>query len=389
MLRRAIYGKVKMMEQEELRAKIIKRFPFTASSIMYEQAMRYALECDTIESVQCRYECLLACLNALNLVDANYAWIAKPVINEDNGQHNEDNMETDEVKKTRCRRFSIETKEIFFGHQIPIKQNVVVLQIKDIHQELLIADTIICLSKHRQEIGSILNADTDQLIAVLANTGLYTAAAKLTFKLEKGIAPVLESLAAACVRASEENSNEVWSWLQENDIADLPQKNSAVDMAWKLLENLLHDYERDNETTLRKSVTNKILSLGEFLPHWLYLSYKKTNPSELLYLYVNHGRLIEATELAVDYVSAMLRFGGEFFGLKNSMHITLPPMCLPVNTIDLLLYGLELNANQEECYQESLDELKRVVGFYMKTAKEVSDSKIRYASDVVEKIDVR
>lgn len=65
---------------------------------MYEQAMRYSLECDTIESVRCRYECLLACLNSLNLVDENYAWIAKPVINEDNG-HESDDMETNEVRK--------------------------------------------------------------------------------------------------------------------------------------------------------------------------------------------------------------------------------------------------------------------------------------------------
>lgn len=103
--------------------------------------------------------------------------------------------------------------------QIPIKQNVCVLQIKDIRQELLIADTILSLSKHREEIGSYLNADTDQLIAVLANTGLYTTAVKLTSRLEKSLVPVFESLAAACVRASEENTNEVWSWLQENDIA--------------------------------------------------------------------------------------------------------------------------------------------------------------------------
>lgn len=246
-----------------------------------------------------------------------------------------------------------------------------------------------CLSKHRQEIGSILNADTDQLIAVLANTGLYTAAVKLTSKLEKSLAPIFESLAAACVRASEENSNEVWSWLQENDIADLPQKNSAVDMAWKLLEVLLDDYESDNSTILRKAVTSKILSLGEFLPHWLYLSYKKSNASELLNLYVTHGRLIEASELAVDYVSAMLRFGGEFFGLRNSMHITLPPMCLPVNTLDLLIYGLELNIDQDECYQECLNELKNVIAYYMKTAKEVSDNKIRYAADIAVGIDVR
>lgn len=50
---------------------------------MYEQAMRYQLECDTAISLQCRYDCLLSCLNALNMVHPDYAWIAKPVINDD------------------------------------------------------------------------------------------------------------------------------------------------------------------------------------------------------------------------------------------------------------------------------------------------------------------
>lgn len=55
----------------------------TASSIMYEQAMRYMLECDAVDAMQLRCECLLACMNALYLVDEKYRWIAKPVVNDD------------------------------------------------------------------------------------------------------------------------------------------------------------------------------------------------------------------------------------------------------------------------------------------------------------------
>lgn len=62
---------------------------------MYEQAMRFALECESFSAIQCRYKCLLSCLNTLSLVDEKYAWIAKPVINED--ATDSDDMDTDEV----------------------------------------------------------------------------------------------------------------------------------------------------------------------------------------------------------------------------------------------------------------------------------------------------
>lgn len=151
-------------------------------------------------------------------------------------------------------------------------------------------------------------------------------------------------------------------------------------MAWKLLEKLISDHEMDNQhsTVLRKSVTNKILSLGEFLPHWLYVSYKKSNPSEMLQLYVNNGRLIEATDLAKEYIWAMIKSGGEYFGLKNSIQFMLPALCFPVNTIDLLIYGLELNSQYDEEYSECLKDLTDLVQYYVDIAKDVSNSKVQY-----------
>lgn len=213
-----------------------------------------------------------------------------------------------------------------------------------------------------------------------SHSGLYTDAVKLANAFEKPVTSILVSLTFACVSATEENSNEsTWSWLQENDLADLPQKNSSTEMAWKLLERLVMSNETDGGSTIiHKAITNKILGLGEFLPNWLFLSYRRLNPSELLNLYVSHGRLIEATDLAKEYIAAMTASGGEYFGLKNALHATLPALCLPVNTIDSLLHNLSLNSTEDAEYAYCYEDLSKTVDKYMSTAERVSNDKIRY-----------
>lgn len=329
-----------------------------AASIIYEQALRFSLECDTLSGVERRYECLLACLTTLNLVDDNYKWIARPMLNDEPRSSSADQMETDDNEPT---------------------QNVTILEIKDLRRELLLTDAIISLTKHRKELSSIINADAKELIPVLANTGLYTVAVKLAREYGRCVGNILQSLSFACIRATDDNPNETWTWLQENDLADLPHKNSAKDMAWSLLQHLIDQNESQGSSKLHKDVVSKILSLGEYLPHWLYLSYRRINPTELLNLYVNHGRLVEATDLAKEYILAMTRTGGEYFGLTNALHSTTPAMCFPINTIDVLLHNLHLNATHDKEYKELHDDLEGVVGNYVKSAVEVSQNKIEYA----------
>ncbi len=52
---------------------------FSAGSVMYEQAMRLALEVPTLGGLQQQAKCYLAAINSLRLVHPNYAWIVKPV----------------------------------------------------------------------------------------------------------------------------------------------------------------------------------------------------------------------------------------------------------------------------------------------------------------------
>lgn len=330
-----------------------------AASVMYVQALRCMLEFNTLPGVERRYECLLACITALELAEENYRWIARPVISEDQQDvsMNDDDMEVD--------RSMPESK-------------IVVLDIHDIRKELLLTEAIITLAKHRKELNTIVNADANELIAILSNAGLYTDAVKLAKEFGRTIGNILQSLAFACIRTTDENSNDAWTWLQENDIADLPQKDSPSDMSWMLLNRLIKEHEEADSTDLHKAVANKVLSLGEFLPHWLFLSYRQRNPAELLNLYVTHGRLVEATDLAKEFIAAMINTGGEYFGLRNAMHSTLPPLCFPINTIDTLLRSLKLNRREDEEYATCYDELNHSVDQYMQLAERVSVDRIQF-----------
>lgn len=331
-----------------------------AAAVMYEQALRCQLETKTLAGIEHKYECLLACVTALSLADQEYQWIARPVLNEDlHEEWDENGMETDEIAP---------------------KQKVVVCELAEIRKEMLLTDAIITLAKHRKELNTIVNATPDDAIAILSNAGLYTDAVKMANEFGKPIGNILQGLAFACVRTADESSNDSWNWLQENDLADIPQKSSPGSVAWELLRRLVQENEANGLTTLHKAVTNKLLALGEFLPHWLHLSYRERNASELLNLYVSHGRLVEATSLAKEYIAAMTNTGCEYFGLKNAMHASRPALCLPINTIDSLLVNLKINSNEDDEYAECHNELTQAVDKYLSTAERVSIDKIQYAN---------
>lgn len=299
-----------------------------ASAIMYERAMRYLRECDSADAMQARHQCLLACLNALHLIDKNYAWIAKPVIADDD----DDVMEFDESHAKKH-----------------YQEKVIVLEIKDVEKELLVCESVLLISKFNNQLGSILKAGPSELVAILSNQGLYIAAVRLSNKFNLSIAPVLESLAIACVNASDEDMDDSMDWLFENIITDV---SLSIDAVWDLLKNLLMENEKEGSTELHKAVARKIIQMGSFLPQWLLSSYKKLDTSELLYLLVTNGRLMEATDLAVEFIRAMIEGGVEYFGLRNKLESVLPPLCLPIQTLDLLLYGLNLNVKNDDTNDE-------------------------------------
>lgn len=82
------------------------------------------------------------------------------------------------------------------------------------------------------------------------------------------------------------------------------------------------------------------------------VNFQKRNPAELLRLILNSGRILEATDLAVDYINAVLGEGKEHFGLKTPLVATAPEAWLPYNTLELLLLELEHASKEDHTYIE-------------------------------------
>lgn len=125
-------------------------------------------------------------------------------------------------------------------------------------------------------------------------------------------------------------------------------------MCWRILERCIMKYERKNETVLHRACANELLVICYFLPTWLLKSYKKLNSSELLRLYLQHGYLEEASDLACEYLNAALGVGREDFSIEAPLHAMSPPLCMPLDTIDILLLELK-HHNLEENLQKTLN----------------------------------
>lgn len=310
-----------------------------ASFAIYEQAMRCQLESDSVELMQKRYDSLLICLNCMPLIEERFRFITRPKINTDGmmDEDDDDDVEDDKWDWEEHNNFSPDD----LSDDNPFKDKILILTPEDIRKELLQTEALLLISKQRSEIGAFINAGPQELAVILCNCGLYTSAMKLATGCKIALNTIFDSLAGVCVRSGTEGPNEAWEWLQENDLADLPHKSSAADMAWALLKKLVEENENGTFTIVRKVVVNKILAMGGVVPQWLFNSYKANNSAELLRLYVQHGRLLEAAEYAKEIINAMLGCGSEYFDFKKPIAVSNPSLCLPIGPLSILLGNLE------------------------------------------------
>lgn len=315
-----------------------------ASFAIYEQAMRCQLESDSVELMQKRYDSLLVCLNCMPLIEERFRFITRPKINKDGMMEDED--DEDEESKWDWDNTNSTFNPEDLPDENPFKEKISVLTPEDIRKELLQTEALLLISKQRSEIGSFINAGPQELAVMLCNCGLYTAAIKLATGCKIPLNPIFDSLTGACVRTGTEGPNEAWEWLQENDLADIPHKSSAADMAWALLKKLVEENENGTFTSVRKVVVNKILGMGGVVPQWLFNSYKANNSAELLRLYVQYGRLLEAADYAKEFINAMLGCGSEYFDFKKPIAVSNPSLCLPIGPLSILMGNL--NAEKDD-----------------------------------------
>lgn len=335
-----------------------------AASVMYEQGMRLGQESHSPTIILKQSRCLLACINALHLVNEKYRWIVRPVA--DQSQAGEANP----IKKR-----SIDGREVL---HYKVKKQVEVLELKDIKNEYYIVTARLKLAKLSPELQTIARAGPSELVAILSSVGLYTTALHLCDRFNIPKSSVLESLASQCVRLCQHEDVNAWDWLIHNEIFDKGVSDSNVtNISWRLLEHLTLKHEKDNSSELHKAVAKKLLYHGAFLPQWLMSSYKKRNAAELLRLILNTGRLLEANALALEYIGAVLGRGKEYFGLETPLVATAPATWLPLNTLELLLLELEHASKTDHMYIECYEELKEVLDYYVETVVRVSEDMIQ------------
>ncbi|XP_034185245.1 nuclear pore complex protein Nup160 [Osmia lignaria lignaria] len=339
-----------------------------AASVMYEQAMRLSQESQSVPVVSRQAQCLLACINALHLVSENYRWIVRPVID----QNYSEEMDDQDIQSRR----SMSDKEIL---NYNIKKQIEVLELNDIKKEYYIVDARLKVSKINSELQVVTHAGPSELVIILSTIGLYTTALHLCDEFKINKSSVFESLTSQCIRLSRREDSNAWDWLIQNDIFDIGLTNTNLtNTAWGLLQYLTLSHEKDRSSELHKAVSRKLLQEGAFIPQWLLMSYKKRNAAELLRLMLNTGRILEASDLAVEYIHAVMGSGKiEHFGLQSFLTARDPPVWLPFNTLEILLYELKEASEENSIFSEGYQKLQEALNIYKEKVIRVSQDMIQ------------
>lgn len=213
----------------------------SAAVTMYEKAMRCTQLPSLQESLEFRYDSLLACINALNLINKEYAFIAKPVLD-----------------------------DYFNSNNVRDLKEVVVVDLNDLHKELLVTQAMITVEKYKKNVKSLISTGPTELIELLNNEKCYTNSLKLAKGLQLDLTSIFDSLTLACIQINENNGSE---WLNRNVLTYINIGRDDTNTAWNFLQYVLME-EVKTAPKYFKVVSRQILANHTHLPLWLYKAYK-------------------------------------------------------------------------------------------------------------------
>ncbi|XP_052066058.1 nuclear pore complex protein Nup160-like isoform X1 [Mytilus californianus] len=342
-----------------------------AGSVMYEHAMRLSRECSGKRGLQRQAQCYLAAMNALRLVDSQYAWIVKPV-------------PSAKPKVFLGNYTAYSPKRLYDGieKQEIMMKKLEIVELGDIEKEFMLVDARLRLYGKESDQGfhSGPISRPDEIVGQLVNVGLYDRAVIISHLFNLKLHTVMESLALRCVNLARSNvgimATDCYDWLQDNNVtlSCVMQNSSAADMGWSLLQNYLEMYE-EKTSQYHRCVAVKLLSHGFPLPTWLVNSFKKINMSELLKIYIDFDLLEDGVLLTMEYIDAIVDSltGQERtqFGLKGCGTQVSQSSWLPYTYIDQLLLGLK--DNRHERIYELYDFLHTKLLHYFRRVETLSD----------------
>ncbi|XP_077979037.1 nuclear pore complex protein Nup160-like [Glandiceps talaboti] len=334
-----------------------------AGSVMYEYGLRAGREIPGLQGLQRQVKCYVAAINSLHLVNPRHAWITKP---------SPANIQQDiDVP-------GMSPKRNYDGEMIehsPMTKHIEVLEIGDLQKEYMLASARLKLIQYDPDAGFMAGPvmSAEETVSMLVKTGLFDTAISICNNFNLAYSSVFEALVSKCCHGSSDSY--AWNWLTVNDTSHLSSTTEirASELSWRLLEYYFQRLDSDGENGYRKVVASKLLSLGVPLPCWLIHSYKRKNTPELLQLYINFDLLEEATNLALEFIDAVLGKGKEHFGLKSCLQGSQASnMWLPYTAIDQLLYILK-ESKGDPHFQQLYHALNDKLKVYFTTTESVSE----------------
>ena len=317
-----------------------------AASVMYECAQRLSAEGVGEAGLKEQMKCYLACMNALQLLPSEMAWILKP----------KPTSEEDSLADTDARS---SIKRCILGERVYRKKDsagkkkhkggVEVLELSAIDKEYQLLHARLTLAQHQNAVN-LPTGPAESTIALLCHAHLYREAIRLCQIFELSPVEVLQSLAATCVLADNSSDKQQhFGWLKTNNIDSVPGG------WWDLLKELLFAKEGSGNklTALHQAIGTTLLERSSKLPPWLQQSYTSRDYGELLRLLLRFGHLEEASSLAIRLLDALITGNNASqFGLEGAVHVNGPQVWFPYSAFDHLL--LELKQNKHHLFYDKV-----------------------------------
>ncbi|VVB11793.1 unnamed protein product [Arabis nemorensis] len=368
-----------------------------AASYMYQFSARLRSEAASKDYkhmslvLQERLNGLSAAMNALGLVHPTYAWI-DPLPEESHRYP---------VKKAR------RAEEEQLRHNDQPKREQSCIDIEKLEKEFVFTTAEYLLSlKNFAWTYSGLEKPPSDLVDLLVQANLYDMAFTVVLKFWRGsslnreLEKIFESMSIKCCPAK----GMLWASPNlmlastDEEVTHSPDRNPAVQGStlagdWEILETYLKRY-KDIHARLPVTVASTLLQADSCieLPLWLVQMFKdgqkekalgmagqEASPASLFQLYVDYGRLTEATNLLLEYM--------ESFASSKPAEVLkrkkVSGVWFPYTTVERLWWELEKSMNSgrmlEQC-QKLKGQLHQALLKHLKLLKVDSDDAVSSAT---------
>ncbi len=319
-----------------------------AASVMYEYCRRLSQEVNGIESIKKQVTCYLITLNCLKIVNPKYSWIVKP------SARRPTSPLTKRKHDSPVSRDGLEEQEF-------LQPVIEILDSDDIKREYELVKARLRLLQKDEKTYAIANTHLGptETVTLLISANLYDLAFSLSSLLKLKFEPIFEGIVSKYIYLIQSGNSyeivDVYDCFVDNDSASLGFINSAdltpVEKMWHLISAYIEKYEIPGQTSMKRCVSEKLLSNGIQIPTCLKLKYQKHNCPELLRLFISYNFIEEAVNLSIEYIRAFRGTGTDYFDIRCALLPNTPPLYIPFHIFTTLLKVLNEDKRVDPHYE--------------------------------------